>query len=90
MSTPTALTIRRYVLTGSVAAITATGVWYGAGLKTRQERKQVIAAVVEAPLAEQLEQMALYRASLVRQRDGLQTKIDQLTGKAEPPKHRGR
>lgn len=33
--------IRTYVLTASVAAITATGAWYGAGLKTRQEYKQV-------------------------------------------------
>jgi hypothetical protein len=29
------------VLTGAVAAITATGTWYGAGLKTQQERNQV-------------------------------------------------
>lgn len=32
---------RLYALTGAVAAITATGTWYGAGLKTRQEIKQV-------------------------------------------------
>ena len=32
---------RTYALTGSVAAITATGAWYGAGLKTRQEVKRV-------------------------------------------------
>lgn len=28
-------------MTGSFAAITATGAWYGAGLKTRQEMAQV-------------------------------------------------
>lgn len=33
--------VRTYILTGSVAAITATGAWYGAGLKTRQEHSQV-------------------------------------------------
>lgn len=33
--------VRRFVLTASIAAITATGAWYGAGLKTRQEFKQV-------------------------------------------------
>lgn len=32
---------RVYILTGAVAAITATGAWYGAGLKTRHEFKQV-------------------------------------------------
>jgi len=33
--------LRIYVITGAVAAITATGAWYGAGIKTRQEYKQV-------------------------------------------------
>lgn len=32
---------RNIILTGAVAAITATGAWYGAGLKTRQEISQV-------------------------------------------------
>lgn len=41
MTTPTAQTVRRWVMTGSVAAITATGAWYGAGLKAQQEFKQV-------------------------------------------------
>lgn len=41
MATPTAQTVRRWVMTGSVAAITATGAWYGAGLKAQQEFKQV-------------------------------------------------
>lgn len=35
------LRIRRLVLTGAVTAITATGAWYGAGLKTQQEVKKV-------------------------------------------------
>ena len=33
--------VRRVILTASVAAITATGAWYGAGLKVTQERKKV-------------------------------------------------
>lgn len=41
MSAPSTNKIRRIVLTGGVAAITATGTWYGAGLKTQQERNQV-------------------------------------------------
>lgn len=34
-------TIRRVVMTASVAAITATGAWYGAGLKTQKQAKEV-------------------------------------------------
>jgi hypothetical protein len=41
MSGPSTASVRRVVLTGSIAAITAVGTWYGAGLKTEQERKQV-------------------------------------------------
>jgi hypothetical protein len=41
MSGPSTTKIRRIVLTGAVAAITATGTWYGAGLKTQKERNQV-------------------------------------------------
>jgi hypothetical protein len=32
---------RRIVWTGSIAAVTATGAWYGAGLKIKKEHKQV-------------------------------------------------
>jgi hypothetical protein len=41
MSSPASQTVRRYILTGAVTAITVTGALYGAGLKTRQEVKQV-------------------------------------------------
>ena len=41
MTPPPSNPLRTYVLTGAVAAITATGAWYGAGLKYRQEYKQV-------------------------------------------------
>lgn len=33
--------IRRIVWTGAIASVTATGVWYGAGLKIQREQKQV-------------------------------------------------
>jgi dienelactone hydrolase len=32
--------IRRIVWTAAIASVTATGAWYGAGLKTRSELKQ--------------------------------------------------
>lgn len=41
MSAPQFATFRRFVLTGSIAAVTATGAWYGAGLKMKQDIKQV-------------------------------------------------
>ena len=34
-------TVRRFIMTGAVAAITITGTIYGAGLKGEQEVKQV-------------------------------------------------
>jgi hypothetical protein len=34
-------TIRRFVWTGAIASVTATGAWYGAGLKTQKEIKEV-------------------------------------------------
>lgn len=34
-------TVRRVVMTVSVAAITATGAWYGAGLKTQKQAHEV-------------------------------------------------
>lgn len=49
MSAPGSGKIRRIVLTGAVAAITATGTWYGAGLKTQQERNQVREACTSIP-----------------------------------------
>lgn len=41
MATPQAQAIRRWIMTGAVAAITITGTFYGAGLKTDQEVKKV-------------------------------------------------
>lgn len=41
MAHPSPNPFRIYILTASVAAITATGAWYGAGLKTRQEFRRV-------------------------------------------------
>lgn len=41
MATPQVQAVRRWIMTGAVAAITVTGTLYGAGLKTDQEVKQV-------------------------------------------------
>ncbi|TKA78000.1 hypothetical protein B0A55_03830 [Friedmanniomyces simplex] len=74
--------LRTYVITGAVAAITATGAWYGAGLKARQEYKQEVKAVLELSPVDRIEQMELAKARLLRQRAELQTKIDRLAAKS--------
>ncbi|KAM0709417.1 hypothetical protein Q7P35_003455 [Cladosporium inversicolor] len=84
MSGPSTASVRRVVLTGAVAAITATGTWYGAGLKTQQERNQDKKTTLEAAATDQLAQMEALRAQLVNRRDELQAKIDQLTTKTVP------
>jgi hypothetical protein len=50
MSTPQFATFRRFVLTGSIAAVTATGAWYGAGLKMKQDIKQVCFPCYTSPI----------------------------------------
>jgi hypothetical protein len=41
---------RRIVWTGAIAAITATGAWYGAGLKIKREHKQVRSSSIPSGL----------------------------------------
>ncbi|KAI9791355.1 MAG: hypothetical protein M1835_000372 [Candelina submexicana] len=70
--------IKRIILTGAIAAITATGAWYGAGLKTRQEFKQEIQARRDATPAEKIAQLESARGSLLARRSGLERKIADL------------
>jgi hypothetical protein len=44
--------IRRIVWTGAVASVTATGAWYGAGLKTQQEMKEVRITLLQGTTSE--------------------------------------
>ncbi|KAL1585886.1 hypothetical protein WHR41_05004 [Cladosporium halotolerans] len=92
MSAAGATKTRRFVLTGAVAAITATGTWYGAGLKTQQERNHEKEVIREASVSEKLQQMETRRDQLARRRDELQAKIDQVASKSEsrntPPRGR--
>jgi hypothetical protein len=41
MASPQVQAVRRWIMTGSVTAITAAGTIYGAGLKTDQDVKKV-------------------------------------------------
>jgi predicted secreted protein len=54
MSIPQFANFRRFVLTGSIAGVTATGAWYGAGLKMKQDIKQVLFFHLPSPLVSSL------------------------------------
>ncbi|RFU30663.1 hypothetical protein B7463_g5677, partial [Scytalidium lignicola] len=75
-------TIRRWVMTGSVAAITATGVWYGAGLKMQQEAKQAIRKHREATAEEKIALLEEQRSTLVAKRIGLERKLQEIEARA--------
>lgn len=86
MSTTQAQTVRRFVMTGSVAAITATGAWYGAGLKTQQEFKQVSVAIQrECSLLQMLTCMPLGKAETSR---GRSNRTDRAAGESQAATHK--
>lgn len=74
--------IRRIVWTAAIGAITATGVWYGAGLKTRSEWKQVAEERREATPAEKIAQLQEHRGGLVAKKLALEKKIRDLEMRA--------
>ncbi|TKA59917.1 hypothetical protein B0A49_04045 [Cryomyces minteri] len=78
MSAPQQQAIRRWIITGAVAGVTATGAWYGAGLKTRQEFTQVKRVRAEATTAEKIAQLENARGGLVVKRTALERKIEEL------------
>lgn len=74
--------VRRIVWTGAIAAVTATGAWYGAGLKTQKEIKQVIDKRREATPEEKIAQLEEQRGGLIAKRIGLEKKIQELEMRA--------
>ncbi|KUJ23622.1 uncharacterized protein LY89DRAFT_680343 [Mollisia scopiformis] len=74
--------IRRFVWTGAIVAVTATGAWYGAGLKTDQEIKEKVKKQREATPAEKIAVLEEQRGALVAKRLGLEKKIQQLEMRA--------
>ncbi|MCJ1283176.1 hypothetical protein MMC26_002503 [Xylographa opegraphella] len=69
---------RRVILTVSIAAITATGAWYGAGLKTHRERKKEVVAIQESTTAERIAMLESARGRLMAKKIGLERKIQEL------------
>jgi hypothetical protein len=70
--------IRRIVWTGSIAAITATGAWYGAGLKTQQEYKDSAKKAQEATAEEKIKMLEERRITLVGKAREIERKIGEI------------
>ncbi|KXL50394.1 hypothetical protein M433DRAFT_2097 [Acidomyces richmondensis BFW] len=81
MAHPSPNPFRIYILTASVAAITATGAWYGAGLKTRQEFRRDRRTILETSPAKRIEEMEAFKALLLQRKAELQAKIDHLAAR---------
>ncbi|MCJ1485757.1 hypothetical protein MMC06_005932 [Schaereria dolodes] len=73
--------VRRVILTASVAAITATGAWYGAGLKVTQERKKEVAVFQQITSPERISQLESAKEGLMVRKKGLEKKIRELEGR---------
>ncbi|KAF2203859.1 hypothetical protein GQ43DRAFT_365913 [Delitschia confertaspora ATCC 74209] len=71
----TTQTVRRWILTGSITAITVTGAIYGAQLKTRQELRQEKKKILEAGPEEQIAQLEGARSELITKKNELERKI---------------
>ncbi|KAH7336196.1 hypothetical protein BKA65DRAFT_402698 [Rhexocercosporidium sp. MPI-PUGE-AT-0058] len=74
--------IRRIVWTGAIASVTATGAWYGAGLKTRSEVKQACHSYSTSTPGEKIAQLEEQRGALIAKRLGLEKKIRELEMRA--------
>ncbi|PVI07247.1 hypothetical protein DM02DRAFT_513339 [Periconia macrospinosa] len=68
--------VRRWVMTGAVAAITVTGSLYGAGLKADQEKQQIRRQIQEASPEEKIAQLEGTRAELVKKKAELERRME--------------
>ncbi|KAF1851856.1 uncharacterized protein K460DRAFT_270993 [Cucurbitaria berberidis CBS 394.84] len=67
--------VRRWIMTGGVAAVTITGTMYGAGLKGDQTAKQTKKKMLEATPDEIIAQLEFARADLVLKKNEMERKI---------------
>ncbi|KAH7361279.1 hypothetical protein BKA66DRAFT_425951 [Pyrenochaeta sp. MPI-SDFR-AT-0127] len=72
-------TVRRWIITGAVTAITVSGTLYGAGLKGDQEVKEERKRVLEATPEEMIAQLETVRAELVLKKTAMEKKIATFT-----------
>ncbi|KAF1916756.1 hypothetical protein BDU57DRAFT_448017 [Ampelomyces quisqualis] len=68
-------TVRRWILTGSVAAVTVAGTLYGATLKEDVEVHKQRKRIQQASPAERIEQLEFARRDLVAKKMDMELKI---------------
>jgi len=69
---------RTIILTGSIALIVASGAWYGAGLKMKQEAEKEVATFTQAKPVDRVAMLEAARSNLVSKKMGLEQKIEEL------------
>ncbi|KAF7672012.1 hypothetical protein GT037_009911 [Alternaria burnsii] len=74
-------TVRRWIMTGAVAAVTITGTIYGAGLKGQQEVKQQKRQILQATPEERIAQLQVARAELVVKKNEMERKMGQIAAR---------
>ncbi|KAF1978053.1 hypothetical protein BU23DRAFT_550166 [Bimuria novae-zelandiae CBS 107.79] len=76
-------TVRRWILTGSVTAITVTGALYGADLKTSQERAQERKRITALSANEKISQYEAVIEEWERTRKELERKLENFHARKE-------
>ncbi|KAI0503013.1 hypothetical protein F5B22DRAFT_578193 [Xylaria bambusicola] len=71
-------TPKRMIWTGAFAAVTIVGTIYGAGLKTQQEYRAEKKQILETSIEERISALEARRAQLVRQKQPLEKKREEL------------
>lgn len=74
--TTTHQAVRRWIMTGAVAAVTITGTIYGASLKGDREVIQKQKQILQATPEERIAQLEIAREELVLRKNEMQRKID--------------
>ncbi|KAF2830050.1 hypothetical protein CC86DRAFT_285279 [Ophiobolus disseminans] len=67
--------VRRWIMTGAVAAVTMTGTFYGATLKSDQDVQKQKKAVLLATPEERIAQLEVARQNLVSKKFEMERKI---------------
>ncbi|ORY18858.1 hypothetical protein BCR34DRAFT_473064 [Clohesyomyces aquaticus] len=75
--------VRRWILTGGIAAITAIGAYTGASLKGNQEVIKEKKKLLEATPEERIAQLELARSELVAKKHGIEIKIANLAARRQ-------
>ncbi|TVY35172.1 hypothetical protein LOCC1_G006977 [Lachnellula occidentalis] len=75
--------IRRIIWTGAIASVTATGTWYGAGLKIQRDVKKDVQKRYEATPAEKIAVLEEQRGGLIAKRIGLEKKLREVELRAQ-------